>query len=48
MDEFISADPCKFDHAALFQFLQALTLDHRLNEPIASLVRRPHRVKSLS
>ena len=38
MDEFISADPCKFDHAALFQFLQALTLDHRLSEPIASLV----------
>ncbi|KAF0293887.1 Calcium-dependent secretion activator 2 [Amphibalanus amphitrite] len=37
MDEFISADPCKFDHASLFQFLQALTLDHRLNEPIASL-----------
>ncbi|XP_037078601.1 LOW QUALITY PROTEIN: calcium-dependent secretion activator-like, partial [Pollicipes pollicipes] len=34
MDEFISADPCKFDHASLFQFLQAPELlEHRLNEP---------------
>ncbi|KAG7254658.1 hypothetical protein CRUP_003813, partial [Coryphaenoides rupestris] len=30
MDEFISANPCSFDHAALFEMVQRLTLDHRL------------------
>lgn len=39
MDEFISADPCKFAHHALFQTLQTTTLDHRLNDPYCSLVR---------
>ena len=39
MEEFISADPCKFDHASLFKMLQTLTLDYRLNDPYCSLVR---------
>lgn len=37
MEDFISADPCKFDHAALFKMLQNLTLDYRLNDPYSSL-----------
>ncbi|XP_023290485.1 calcium-dependent secretion activator isoform X2 [Orussus abietinus] len=37
MEDFISADPCKFDHAALFKFLQNLMLDYRLNDPYCSL-----------
>ncbi|XP_034942390.1 calcium-dependent secretion activator isoform X2 [Chelonus insularis] len=37
MEDFISADPCKFDHASLFKFLQNLTLDYRLNDPYCSL-----------
>ncbi|XP_043069340.1 calcium-dependent secretion activator isoform X6 [Drosophila bipectinata] len=37
MEDFISADPCKFDHAALFKTLQNLTLEYRLNDPYASL-----------
>ncbi|XP_015602343.1 calcium-dependent secretion activator isoform X2 [Cephus cinctus] len=37
MEDFISADPCKFDHASLFKFLQNLTLDYRLNDPYSSL-----------
>ncbi|XP_069485198.1 calcium-dependent secretion activator 2 isoform X4 [Ambystoma mexicanum] len=32
MDEFISANPCSFDHASLFKMLQRRTLDHRLND----------------
>nr|CAB3227414.1 calcium-dependent secretion activator 1-like [Phallusia mammillata] len=32
MDDFISADPCKYDHSSLFELLQRLTLDHRLND----------------
>lgn len=38
MEDFISADPCTFDHANLFRMLQNLTLDYRLNDPYASLV----------
>ncbi|KAJ8885538.1 hypothetical protein PR048_011736 [Dryococelus australis] len=38
MEEFISADPCKFDHAMLFKMLQTLTLDYRLSDPYCSLV----------
>lgn len=38
MEEYISADPCKFDHASLFKLLQTLTLDYRLNDPYCSLV----------
>lgn len=38
MDEFISANPCSFDHAALFEMVQRLTLDHRLNDNFACLV----------
>ncbi|KAL1493003.1 hypothetical protein ABEB36_011149 [Hypothenemus hampei] len=30
MEDFISADPCQFDHAALFKVLQHLTLEYRL------------------
>ncbi|KAJ6641226.1 Calcium-dependent secretion activator 1 [Pseudolycoriella hygida] len=37
MEDFISADPCTFDHANLFRMLQNLTLDYRLNDPYASL-----------
>ncbi|XP_077982025.1 calcium-dependent secretion activator 1-like [Glandiceps talaboti] len=37
MDEFIQADPCKFDHANLFEILQRLTLDHRLNDSYSCL-----------
>lgn len=37
MEDFISADPCTFDHATLFRILQNLTLDYRLNDPYASL-----------
>ncbi|XP_042363430.1 calcium-dependent secretion activator 1-like isoform X2 [Plectropomus leopardus] len=37
MDEFISANPCSFDHASLFEMLQRLTLDHRLNDTFCCL-----------
>ncbi|XP_014468672.1 PREDICTED: calcium-dependent secretion activator isoform X3 [Dinoponera quadriceps] len=37
MEDYISADPCKFDHAALFKYLQNLILDYRLNDPYCSL-----------
>ncbi|KAL1420799.1 hypothetical protein MTO96_023793 [Rhipicephalus appendiculatus] len=39
MDEFISADPNRFDHHGLFRMLQTLTLDYRLADPYCSLVR---------
>jgi len=39
MEEYISADPCKFDHHSMFRHLQTLTLDFRLNDPYCSLVR---------
>lgn len=38
MDEFISANPCKLDHAFLFRLLQRQTLDHRLNDSYSCLV----------
>lgn len=38
MDEFISANPCSFDHASLFEMVQRLTLDHRINDTFCSLV----------
>jgi hypothetical protein len=38
MEEYISADPVKFDHSLLFKLVQTLTLDFRLNDPFASLV----------
>ncbi|XP_062825745.1 calcium-dependent secretion activator 1 isoform X15 [Anolis carolinensis] len=37
MDEFISSNPCNFDHAALFEMVQRLTLDHRLNDSYSCL-----------
>ncbi|KAJ8258085.1 hypothetical protein GJAV_G00192990 [Gymnothorax javanicus] len=37
MDEFISANPCSFDHASLFEIVQRLTLDHRLNDTYSCL-----------
>uniref|UniRef100_A0A3P8ZQC4 Ca2+-dependent activator protein for secretion a n=1 Tax=Esox lucius TaxID=8010 RepID=A0A3P8ZQC4_ESOLU len=37
MDEFISANPCSFDHASLFEMVQRLTLDHRLNDSYSCL-----------
>lgn len=39
MEDYISADPCQFEHAQLFKLLQNLTLDYRLNDPFASMVR---------
>jgi hypothetical protein len=39
MEEYISADPCKYDHHNLFKCLQTLTLDFRLADPYCSLVR---------
>ncbi|XP_023649781.1 calcium-dependent secretion activator 1 isoform X3 [Paramormyrops kingsleyae] len=37
MDEFISTNPCSFNHASLFEALQRLTLDHRLNDSYSCL-----------
>ena len=37
-DEFVSADPCEFNHAELFQILQRLTLEYRMNEAYTCLV----------
>ena len=37
MEEFISADPCKYDHASLFELLQRLTLNHRLDDSYSCL-----------
>ncbi|XP_041743777.1 calcium-dependent secretion activator 1 isoform X10 [Coregonus clupeaformis] len=37
MDEFISANPCSFDHTSLFEIVQRLTLDHRLNDTFCCL-----------
>lgn len=41
MDEFISANPCNFDHGSLFELVQRLTLDHRLNDSYSCLVSAP-------
>lgn len=38
MEDFISADPCQFDHHAFFRTLQTETLDYRLNDIYCSLV----------
>ncbi|XP_041444463.1 calcium-dependent secretion activator 2 isoform X3 [Xenopus laevis] len=37
MDEFLSSNPCRFDHASLFKVLQQQTLDHRLNDSYSCL-----------
>lgn len=37
MDEFISADPCKFQHSHLFRHLQNETLKYRLEDSYCSL-----------
>ncbi|XP_019765396.1 calcium-dependent secretion activator isoform X3 [Dendroctonus ponderosae] len=37
MEDFISADPCQFDHAVLFRLLQSLTLEYRLADMYCSL-----------
>ncbi|KAF2358074.1 Calcium-dependent secretion activator domain [Trinorchestia longiramus] len=37
MDEYISADPVKFDHHNLFKTLQIVTLEYRLADPYCSL-----------
>ncbi|XP_032893513.1 calcium-dependent secretion activator 2 isoform X1 [Amblyraja radiata] len=37
MDEFIAADPCRFDHSTLFEVLQRKTLEHRLNDSYSCL-----------
>ncbi|KAF0882239.1 CAPS1 protein, partial [Crocuta crocuta] len=41
MDEFISSNPCNFDHASLFEMVQRLTLDHRLNDSYSCLAISP-------
>ena len=40
LDEYVTADPCKFNHANLFKTLQTLTLDYRLNDAYTCLVSR--------
>ncbi|XP_068132494.1 calcium-dependent secretion activator 2 [Hyperolius riggenbachi] len=37
MDEFISANPCRYDHASLFKVLQQQTLEHRINDSYSCL-----------
>lgn len=37
MEDFISADPCQFDHASMFRLLQNLTLEYRLADPYCSM-----------
>ncbi|XP_035379654.1 calcium-dependent secretion activator 2 isoform X3 [Electrophorus electricus] len=37
VEELISAVPCSFDHASLFQTLQKLTLIHRMNDSFSCL-----------
>uniref|UniRef100_A0A8C4PY51 Calcium dependent secretion activator 2 n=1 Tax=Eptatretus burgeri TaxID=7764 RepID=A0A8C4PY51_EPTBU len=37
MDDFIAANPCQFDHASLFETLQHLTLEIRMQDNVASL-----------
>jgi hypothetical protein len=32
LDEFVQANPAEFDHHELFQLMQILTLDYRLND----------------
>lgn len=38
LDEFVMANPCKYDHGDLFQLLQKLTLNFRLNDAYTCLV----------
>jgi len=38
LDEFVQANPSKFDHHELFSMLQRLALVYRLNDNFASLV----------
>jgi hypothetical protein len=47
MDEFISSNPCNFDHASLFEMVQRLTLDHRLNDSYSCLASIPFDVQQL-
>ncbi|KAL2093303.1 hypothetical protein ACEWY4_010615 [Coilia grayii] len=37
VEELISADPCRFDHASLFRLLQRHTLTHRMNDSFSCL-----------
>ncbi|XP_076863422.1 calcium-dependent secretion activator 2 isoform X2 [Brachyhypopomus gauderio] len=37
VEELVSAVPCSFDHASLFQTLQKLTLTHRMNDSYSCL-----------
>lgn len=39
MEDYISADPCQFEHALIFKILQSLALDYRLSDTFASMVR---------
>lgn len=41
LDEFVQANPVMFDHHDLFNMLQTLTLDYRLNDAYTCLVRHP-------
>lgn len=44
VEELISAVPCRFDHTALFPFLQKQTLQHRMNDSFSCLVRESERL----
>ncbi|KAK2147526.1 hypothetical protein LSH36_548g01000 [Paralvinella palmiformis] len=37
LDQFVQADPCKFNHHHFFKVLQTLTLDYRLNDAYTCL-----------
>ncbi len=39
LDEYVTADPCKFNHGSLFKTLQTLTLDYRLADVYTCVVR---------
>jgi hypothetical protein len=40
LDEFVQANPAEFDHHELFQLMQILTLDYRLNDAYTCLVSK--------
>jgi len=38
LDGVVAADPCKYDHASLFELLQRRTLQYRLNDVYMNMV----------
>ena len=47
LDEFVQAEPSKYDHADFFRTLQSLTLDYRLNDAFTCLVCYPKTIRNL-